>query len=143
MKRSNRLVAMTNYFLTNPYQLIRLSHFSEKYASSKSSISEDLDIINDMFKFEVIGYLRGLSGESSAAMYLSFYSKNKAEQFPAHLWHMIEDSHRTLAGGYLYMSDILGDPKLMRKIGHIFASAFSKLNSDVVMTVATKGISVA
>src|SRR5690625_1571923 len=143
MKRSNRLVAMTNYFLTNPYQLIRLSHFSEKYASSKSSISEDLDIINDMFKLEGIGYLRRLSGASGGVMYVPFYSKNKADQFTAHLCHMLEDSHRILPGGYLYMSDILGDPKLMRKIGHIFASAFSKLNIDVVMTVATKGISLA
>src|SRR5690625_4643767 len=135
MKRSNRLVAMTNYFLTNPYQLIRLSHFSEKYASSKSSISEDLDIIHDMFKLKGIGYLRRLYFPSGGLMYIPIYSKNKSHYLAADLCHMLEDSHRVLPGGYLYMSDILGDPKLMRQIGHICASAFSKLNIDVVMTV--------
>src|SRR5690625_6518729 len=43
----------------------------------------------------------------------------------------------------LYMSDILGDPVMVREIGHIFATTFSKLNIDVVMTIATKGIPLA
>src|SRR5690625_2362673 len=43
----------------------------------------------------------------------------------------------------LYMSDILGDPVMVREIGHIFASTFAKLNIDVVMTIATKGIPLA
>lgn len=143
MKRSNRLVAMTNHFLTNPHHLVRLSYFSEKYTSSKSSISEDLDIIDHMFKHEGIGFLRRLSGAAGGVMYIPSYSEEKTEDFINNLCQTLEDPSRILPGGYLYMSDILGDPHLMRRIGHIFASAFSELDIDVVMTVATKGISLA
>lgn len=143
MKRSNRLVAMTNHFLANPHYLVRLSYFSEKYTSSKSSISEDLDIIDHMFKHEGIGFLRRLSGAAGGVMYIPSYSEEKTEDFINNLCQTLEDPSRILPGGYLYMSDILGDPHLMRRIGHIFASAFSELDIDVVMTVATKGISLA
>src|SRR5690625_2964818 len=57
--------------------------------------------------------------------------------------HIKIDPERLLPGGYLYMSDILGDPVMVREIGHIFATTFSKLNIDVVMTIATKGIPLA
>ena len=41
------------------------------------------------------------------------------------------------------MSDLLGDPKTVREIGRVFASAFSEMDIDVVVTVATKGIPLA
>ena len=62
MKRSNRLVALTNYFIKNPRVHVQLPFFSERYKASKSSISEDLDIIDEMFNYEGIGYLQRISG---------------------------------------------------------------------------------
>src|SRR5699024_5157330 len=56
---------------------------------------------------------------------------------------MLAEPSRILPGGYLYMSDILGNPKLVREIGRIFATAFANIKIDVVMTVATKGIPLA
>ncbi len=41
------------------------------------------------------------------------------------------------------MSDILGQPSMLNEIGKMFASAFSHLQIDVVMTVETKGIPLA
>ncbi|MFS1192864.1 pur operon repressor, partial [Enterococcus lactis] len=45
IRRSERLIDMTHYLLNHPHELISLSFFSKRYASAKSSISEDLSII--------------------------------------------------------------------------------------------------
>lgn len=143
MKRSHRLVALTNYFLTHPHKLVQLSYFSNKYTSSKSSLSEDLNIIDDMFRQEGIGFLKRLPGAMGGIKYIPTYAKEHTEKFIHELCDLLKDPQRILPGGYLYMSDLLGNPRVMRKIGHIFATAFSPLDIDVVMTVATKGISLA
>ena len=41
------------------------------------------------------------------------------------------------------MTDLLGNPDLMNRVGKVFASAFADQQIDVIMTVATKGISIA
>jgi purine operon repressor len=143
MKRSNRLVALTNYFIKNPRIHIQLSHFSKEFSASKSSISEDLDIIDKMFNQEEIGYLERLPGAAGGVKYIPYVSKENGSDFIKGLCGQLEDPNRLLPGGYLYMSDILGNPTMVREIGHIFASTFSDLEIDVVMTIATKGIPLA
>lgn len=143
MKRSNRLVVLTNYFLKNPRIHVQLSHFLKKLNVSKSSISEDLDIIDEMFKQEEIGYLQRLPGAAGGVKYIPYISDEKGAIFIKDLCSQLEDPDRLLPGGYLYMSDILGDPIMVREIGKLFASTFSTLKIDVVMTIATKGIPLA
>jgi len=41
------------------------------------------------------------------------------------------------------MTDLLGNPDLINRVGKVFASAFADQQIDVIMTVATKGISIA
>lgn len=55
----------------------------------------------------------------------------------------LEHSDRLLPGGYLFMTDLLGNPDLINRVGKVFASAFADQQIDVIMTVATKGISIA
>ena len=143
MKRSQRLVALTNHFLENPFEHIQLPHFSSKFDASKSSISEDLDIIDEMFRHEGIGYLKRLAGAAGGVKYIPDYTKEGSLELIDELCRQLEDPVRLLPGGYLYMSDILGDPKMVRKIGRVFASTFAHLDIDVVITVATKGIPLA
>ncbi|HLR66666.1 pur operon repressor [Virgibacillus alimentarius] len=143
MKRSNRIVALTDYFIENPREQIQLPYFTKIYQASKSSISEDLDIIDYMFKHEGLGYLQRSAGAAGGVKYIPYNSKEKSIRYITELCHKLEDTSRILPGGYLYMSDILGDPKQVRQIGRILASAFSHLDIDVVVTVATKGIPLA
>lgn len=143
MKRSNRIVALTSYFLQNPKDLVQLSFFSDQYGASKSSISEDLTIIDHMFQHEGIGHLNRFSGAAGGVEFVPNIAQEKSNKFIDKLCHKLENPDRILPGGYLYMSDLLGDPTFTRKVGHLFASSFSKLDIDVVMTVATKGIPLA
>ncbi|MDC3426020.1 pur operon repressor [Aquibacillus sp. 3ASR75-11] len=143
MKRSERLVAMTNYLVESPWALVSLPFFSRKFDAAKSSISEDLAIINNMFQEEGIGYLKSVAGAAGGVKYIPLYSVENSESFIGKLCEQLEDPNRLLPGGYLFMSDILGEPKTVKTIGRMFATAFSELNIDVVMTVATKGIPLA
>src|SRR5699024_1122964 len=43
----------------------------------------------------------------------------------------------------LFRSDIMGDPKMMNDIGDLIATMYGDLEIDSVVTVATKGISLA
>lgn len=143
MKRSNRLVILTNYFLENPRQHIQLSYFVDLCSTTKSSISEDLDIIHAVFEGQGLGYLHRTTGAGGGVSYIPHHTKEHRDQFTHELCEKLADPERILPGGYLYMSDLLGDPKIVRGIGRVFASKFADLEIDTVVTVATKGIPLA
>ncbi|MFM1655443.1 pur operon repressor [Brevibacillus sp. B_LB10_24] len=143
MRRSARLVDMTQYLLTHPHTLIPLTLFSEQYGSAKSSISEDLSIIKDAFESEGVGLLKTVAGAAGGVKYIPMTKQEQAEQFMGELIQYLEKPERLLPGGYLYMSDVLGNPQTLEKIGRLFATAFVDQEIDVVMTVETKGIPLA
>src|SRR5690625_5044029 len=143
MKRSDRLIGLTNYFINHPQELMQLSYFTERYDASKSSISEDLDIIHDMFVHEGIGSLERISGAAGGAQYIPFFSKEQSVEKMKQLCYKLEDPSRVLPGGYVYMSDLLGDPRIVQEIAKVFVTAFHEQSIDAVVRVETQGISLA
>ncbi|WP_453992547.1 pur operon repressor [Bacillus nitroreducens] len=142
-RRSSRLVDMTNHLLLHPQHLVSLSFFAQKYDSAKSSISEDLAIIKQTFEQQGIGTLITVAGAAGGVKFIPMVGEEEASKVVSELCEVIANPDRLLPGGYLYLTDILGDPRIVNKIGKIFASIYSKLEIDVVMTVATKGIPLA
>ena len=143
LKRSERLVDMTQYLLSEPHTLIPLTTFAERYGAAKSSISEDLAIIKEVFEDEGLGELQTLAGAAGGVKYIPKLRKDHALAFAEELCRKLQQSDRILPGGYLYMSDLLGQPSLMNEAGKIIATAFADRDIDVVMTVETKGIPLA
>jgi len=143
LKRSARLVEMTQYLLARPHTLISLTAFADRYQSAKSSISEDLVIIKEVFEGEGIGELHTLAGAAGGVKYIPKTDKQAALATIHDVCRQLEQPERVLPGGYLYMTDMLGMPGLMSEVGRIFASAFADREIDVIMTVETKGIPLA
>lgn len=143
MKRSERLVDMTKYLLERPHTLISLPFFSDRYGAAKSSISEDLAILKHTLAANQDGILETIAGAAGGVRYIPFLGKEHTEKFLSKLAAKIEDPDRILPGGFVYMSDILGNPQDLRLIGQIIATRFAYDDLDVVMTVETKGISLA
>jgi len=143
MKRSHRLVLLTNFFLENPREHVQLPYFVNLCRTTKSSLSEDLDIIHTVFQEHGIGSLERTTGAGGGVKYIPEFPYDKSVQFIRELCNEMEDPTRILPGGYLYMSDLLGDPKTVREIGRVFASSFADLDIEVIVTVATKGIPLA
>jgi purine operon repressor len=142
-RRSERLIDMTNYLLDHPRQLVPLTFFADRYSSAKSSISEDLGIIKETFEQRGIGTLQTVPGAAGGVKFFVNVSDEEAKPFVNELCNLIAKPDRLLPGGYLYLTDILGNPSIVQKAGKIIASAYANVKIDVVMTVATKGIPLA
>ncbi|CAM3958835.1 pur operon repressor [Cohnella lubricantis] len=143
LKRSARLVEMTQYLLARPHTLISLTAFADRYQSAKSSISEDLAIIKEVFEEEGIGELYTLAGAAGGVRFVPKCRKEQALERIQSICRELEQPDRLLPGGYLYMTDLLGQPGLLQDVGQMFATAFADRNIDAIMTVETKGIPLA
>ena len=143
LKRSSRLVEMTEFLLIRPHELIPLTTFAKRYGAAKSSISEDLAIIKEVFEEDGLGELQTLAGAAGGVKYIPKVGRQQATEFMNEMCRMLSEPDRILPGGYLYMSDLLGLPAVMNEAGKIFATAFADRQIDVIMTVETKGIPLA
>ena len=143
VRRSNRLVDMTRYLLDHPRELVSLKFFGQRYDSAKSSISEDLSIIRNTVERWGVGRLETLPGASGGARLTPLYSKDNAQTVIEQLVKAVDDESRLLPGGYVYLSDLLGRPDILRKVGRLIATQYVDRDVDVIMTVETKGIPIA
>lgn len=143
VKRSERLVEMAIYFLQNPNTTTPLNYFSEKFKSAKSSISEDLTIIKNSFEENNMGSLVTYAGARGGVQYQPHYEAEQLEKEILALQNEINGSERLLPGGYIYTSDLLSDPKWLKRIGKVIASKYIAEDVDTIMTIATKGVPIA
>lgn len=143
VKRSERLIDMTRYLLERPHTLVSLTYFANRYDSAKSSISEDLTIVKKTFKERKTGTLETVPGAAGGVRYIPEIAKEEAKEFVDEMCERLSEANRLLPGGYVYLSDLLGHPQILRQIGKIIASQYLHDSIDAVMTVATKGVPIA
>ncbi|SDC72984.1 pur operon repressor [Shouchella lonarensis] len=143
LKRSERLVHMTYDLLQHPHEVRSLTQFANRYGAAKSSISEDLVMMKDMLEADGRGTLQTMAGASGGVKFLPKMSISEANTLIDKLVATLHDPDRILPGGYLYMMDLLGHPRLMHEVGRLFAALLAHTQVDAVMTVATKGIPLA
>lgn len=143
VKRSERLIDMTRYLLEHPHTLISLTFFADRFDSAKSSISEDLTIIKKTFQNRGIGILETFAGATGGVRYIPKMTDEEIETFIAEMCERLSETDRLLPGGYVYLSDMLGEPTILKKIGKVIATQYIDQRVDAVMTVATKGVPIA
>lgn len=68
------------------------------------------------------------------------YAEENATRVIDELVAAVNDDSRLLPGGYVYLSDLLGRPEILREVGRLVATQYVDKDVDVVMTVETKGI---
>lgn len=143
LRRSDRMVVISNYLLNHPYELTSLNTFAEKYESAKSSISEDIVIIKRAFEEIEIGSIETITGAGGGVIFTPSISDRESRKIVEGLRDQLSESNRILPGGYIYLSDLLSTPSILNSIGRIIAKAFRDQKIDAVMTVATKGVPLA
>lgn len=141
-RRSERLVDMTSYLLESPFELISFSFFTDRYQAAKSSISEDVAILKKTFAHQGMGQIKTYAGASGGVKYLPIMPDQLSALYMKELLEKVKDQSRILPGGYIYLTDILGNPADLKKIGKIIASQLDE-EVDSVLTVATKGVPIA
>lgn len=142
-KRSERIVFMTQYLMTHPNELVPLTFFVSKFKQAKSSISEDVHIIKETFQKEKLGTIITTAGASGGVTFKPIMSKEEAQEVVDDVIGMLQEKERLLPGGYLFLSDLVGNPKLLNKVGKLIATIYMNESLDAIVTIATKGISLA
>lgn len=143
LRRSERMVVISNYLINNPYTLTSLNTFASKYGAAKSSISEDIAIIKKAFEQAQIGDIKTVTGASGGVIFTPTIAEAEAKEIVEELRQRLSENDRILPGDYIYLSDLLSTPKMLQSIGRIVANAYRGQKIDAVMTVATKGVPLA
>ncbi|PTQ51315.1 MAG: PurR: transcription regulator associated with purine metabolism [Brockia lithotrophica] len=143
LRRSARLADLALRFLEEPGRAFSLGQLARTYGAAKSSLSEDLSILREVFLRAGIGTIETSPGAAGGARYVPGISRERAENFVRRLVEEVTRPERILPGGFVYLSDLLGRPDILRNVGRIVAATFASADVDVVLTVETKGIPIA
>ncbi|WP_436796444.1 pur operon repressor [Desulfuribacillus alkaliarsenatis] len=142
-KRSNRIAELTRIFIENPRTTYQLSFFSDKFQVAKSSVSEDITILEEYFEEQGLGSIVSSAGAAGGVKYIPRMRVEEARKWMLTALEKLAVAERILPGGYLYMSDLLGEPAFISGVGRIFSEAFADSGADMILTVETKGIPIA
>ena len=143
IKRNERMAALTKWLTDSPNQIFTLSQFCERFGSAKSTMSEDIDILRQVFETFELGRLETVTGAAGGVRYRPYLSQKASYDFVQELCGQLCVPSRVLPGGFLYLSDILSMHELVWKMGIIIAGQFYDAAPDFVLTMETKGIPVA
>ena len=143
IRRNERLAALTKLLTASPNQIHTLSQFCDLFGAAKSTLSEDIDILRDVYQTFGLGRLDTVTGAAGGVRYRPCMEHKDAIAFLEELGAELQNPSRLLPGGFLYLSDILSMPDIVRKMGIIIAGEFYDAAPDFVLTMETKGIPVA
>ncbi|MCX7922235.1 MAG: pur operon repressor [Clostridia bacterium] len=143
IQRNERIAVLVKMLSDSPGKIFTLGSFAEMFGAGKSTVSEDIDIIQKLLdKFE-LGLIETIPGASGGVRFIPTMSKAGIKDILGSLCTELSKKERLLAGGYLYMLDIIYNPEVIGNIGRIFTANFYSKQIDYVITVETKGIPLA
>ncbi len=140
LRRVERIAALTKMLTSRPHELIPLSYFCAYFDIAKSTLSEDLVSIRKSLETFSLGEIETVFGAAGGVRYLPVRRGKEAADVLEQIASALADEERILAGGFLYMSDILYNWYWMTAVGEIFMTRFRHTRPDCIMTVETKGI---
>lgn len=143
LKRNERIGALVKILCDNPNEIFTLNYFTTLFNSAKSTVSEDLVIIKKIMETLELGKVETIAGASGGVKYIPMINNKVKKEMLSEICELIADSNRVVPGNFLYMSDIIYNPKYVKVIGEIFASRYMDENIDYVITIETKGIPLA
>jgi purine operon repressor len=142
-KRNERIAVMAHALITSPNQIVSYGKFCDLFGAAKSTISEDVSILEETLHKYGLGELSTVAGAAGGVRYRPILARKQALMFVTALAQSLSTKERLLPGGFLYLSDVLSDPALCRQMGTILAGEFYDAGADFVLTMETKGIPVA
>ena len=143
IRRNERMTAMMKLLSGTPNRIITLNSFCELFGSAKSTMSEDVDLLQQVTKAFDLGEVETVTGAAGGVRYRPAVSRKKARETIAELCEKLSGTERVLPGGFLYYSDILSTPDIVNRMGEIIATEYYAEEPDFVLTMETKGIPVA
>ena len=135
IQKHDRISVITNILTDNPNKIYTLTYFCNLFNCAKSTISEDLDVVKDIFKHYELGSIETVSGAAGGVYYNPLMTEKQIEDFTKSLCEMINNSKRIIPGGYIYMNDLLYSPEISKNIGKALAILFNFVDMDYIITI--------
>lgn len=76
------------------------------------------------FKERGTGFLETIPGAAGGVVFTPSITDEEAQEYIGSLAERLSEEDRLLPGGYVYLSDMLGQPDLLRKVGRIIAAQY-------------------
>lgn len=143
ISRNSRVVAITKILMENPNKVIGLNRFSTLLNAAKSTISEDVVIVREILEKLEMGKVETISGAAGGIKYIPGIETESKKEFIEELCKLLKDESRLVPGDYIYMVDLMYNPKIINRAGVILSSMFYDKEVDYIVTVETKGIPLA
>ena len=106
-KRTERIGAIVKILSDNPNKIYTLSYFTETFNAAKSTISEDLLVVKNVFEKLQLGKVITISGAAGGVKYIPKTSIQENQNFLMELCEKISSPDRILSGGFLYLIDLI------------------------------------
>ena len=143
IRRYDRMSVMMQVLTEHPNRIFTLSHFCTMFGAAKSSLSEDIALLQQSMEDFGLGTVETVTGAAGGVRYRMTVPAEKARQQIQSICDRLSGRERVLPGGFLYYSDVLSDPQLVKEMGAVIATEYYNNEPDFVLTMETKGIPVA
>lgn len=143
IKRNERLGAMARILSGSPNRIYTLSHFCELFGAAKSTVSEDIDMLGEIFRQFSLGELTTVAGAAGGVRYRPAPTRVETVQLVSTLSERLSQPGRLLPGGFLYISDVMAEAEPTERMGAVLAAQYYQAEPDFVLTMEAKGIPVA
>lgn len=141
--KNERIGAIIKTLTENPRKIYTLNYFGEIFDCAKSTLSEDLDVVRNIFKKFQLGEIETVAGAAGGVLYKPLMKEEQIQTLCMDLCGKINQPDRVIPGGYIYMNDLLYSPEISYMVGKALASFFQEKEVDYVVTMETKGIPIA
>lgn len=141
--RLKRLISLTGFLAAHPREQISLTDLSRRFGVAKSTVSEDLLVIKDAVEASGLGVIETQVGVQGGLFWQPALNPAEAQAALDRWAEALASPDRRTAEGFLYMTDLLFNPRDLDPMGALFAERFRDLAVDWVATMETKGIPLA
>ncbi len=143
MKRNERITIISNMLSTNPSVKFSFPYFCKIFDCAKSSISEDIEFIRNIFKENRLGEIVTTLGAGGGVEFLPNVKNGELKDILFEIEKRLNEEDRFLLKEFIYYGDILHSPKYLNAISNAICSNYYTKNITGVMTIETKGIPIA
>lgn len=143
LRRSERLLLLTQRLLARPGELLSLADFAAEMDAAKSSLSEDVGLLHEALQSLGTGRVETVTGAAGGVRYVPMLTPGSIRALAEEICERLMEPERLLPGGFLYLTDMVFNPALAAAVGTAFATRFQPARPQAVLTVETKGIPLA
>ena len=102
--------------MENPNRIIGFNKFSELLNAAKSTISEDIVIVREVLEKLQMGKMETIAGAAGGIKYIPGIGEEDKKTFAIELCELLRDEGRVIPGNFIYMTDLMYNPKIIVKL---------------------------